>query len=1154
MKFKVEPEIFQKFPGVRIGVLVVLGMDNSKGGKAIEKLLREEEKIQNTKLANSDFNVIPETAGWKEIYRRFGSNPRDFRSSVESLLRRARTGNPLPLINPLVDLYNYLSIKHYLPAGAEDLDKIVGDISLKFAEGTEKGKYIGSDEVLVCDKGEVIYADEKGFICRKWNWREGDRTKIEVDTKNVALVFEALPDVSDERFITAMNEAEKLILGNLGNEGDIKILTKILSRKENSFEIDFITGTKAKKVDTDDEITPKNPKLPKIPKAKSSDAPFSNLIDKFGLSYQLAESLAKVINQSLNISLKPEEITLDHPKNPSFGDYSTNVAMIIGKTINGQKNMLDNLEWLVKKIDKNNFEDYPEAVPVGSLSAEVQKTILATTNLVYLKPRVYAKICGWWKKFPGHPELLSVLGYLPLICYQPNCVLQDKNNNNYLFAFEIKHFGVLIIEVDREKERNEIVTGFFLEEGRLKSYKKVWEEKESSLEGRRISPLLATRFNIKRAGAGLSSLQESRLYYKKLDKESQAKLLIYEEKLNPSQISVRLIREWQKDLPKEVEKLETVDGFLNIWLNNGYLISYLDEVLTSNNDYGKNNVLKGKKILLEHTSPNPQTTIMLGHLRNNFLGMTSANLLKNAGAKVKLDCIVNDRGVHICRSMWGYLVFANKDCGLTKKELIDFKQVSLIRSHLACLQGETLQVGLWRKMISQWINNPNDWWTPEELGLKPDHANLTWYVLGSQAYKEIEGVEAQVHEILREWEVNEPSVRKLWKTIIGWSEEGYAETYKKIGSHHDKYWYESDHWQEGKDIVENGLQHGVFKLGDIDSKNGKQPIVTDLSKDGLTDTVVIKSDGTGLYMTQDLALTRLKIKAFPSDLYIWDIGAEQTIYFQQLFTVIDKLGIAKRGQLFHLAYALINFKGGGKMSTRSGNVVMADETLDLLKQRTLEIIAGSNQVNRGDLTKKELDKLVETIAVGAVKYALLKYGRETTMQFDIDESLSLTGNSGPYLQYTYSRCQSVIRKACGISANLTNWTNLTNTYNTEELTLLRTIYQFPEVVLQATKELAPNLICNYLFDLAQKFNVFYDKHRILRTSDQLSVISDQGAVIGNQRTVIGGREKTNSPQTTDHQSLVTDNQQAIRLALTSAVGQVIKNGLNLLGIESPERM
>lgn len=576
--------------------------------------------------------------------------------------------------------------------------------------------------------------------------------------------------------------------------------------------------------------------------------------------------------------------------------------------------------------------------------------------------------------------------------------------------------------------------------------------------------------------------------------------------LSPWDFANAIVNSWRTaGLPEYVGKVDIAQpGFINIWLQNDTLIKQMSQVLKEKEEYGRLDILKGKKILLEHTSPNPQTTIMLGHLRNNFLGMSVANILTGLGAKVTKDCIVNDRGVHLCRAIWGYLVFGRKKSGLAKAAVLDFK--SLAEADLKkIISGVN-----WQDLLADWQKKKSVWYQPEDLKLKPDHANLIWYVLGSRSYEFSEKVKKQVEEILLAWEAEDRSVRQIWKQILAWSAKGYEQTYQRVGSIHDWVWYESDHYQKGKEIVDLGLKKKVFR-------KSEGAIVTDLSKYALSDTVVAKSDGTALYLTQDLALTRLKITKFPSDLYIWDIGMEQALYLKQLFAICEQLGFESRDKLLHLSFALINFKGGGKMSTRKGDVVKADEILDELKNRALEIIKSSNQELRGKLSQNQLDLLAEKVAVGAIKYSLLKFSRETTIYFDIDESLALEGNSGPYLQYTYSRCQSVLKKSKKKSFALGTIEKLSDlNISGSEFLLLRTIYYFPEVILKAGESYAPNLICNYLFDLAQKYNLFYNKYPILKAKP--TKLAD------------------------------------FRLSLTASVGQVIKNGLTLLGIETPSRM
>lgn len=571
-------------------------------------------------------------------------------------------------------------------------------------------------------------------------------------------------------------------------------------------------------------------------------------------------------------------------------------------------------------------------------------------------------------------------------------------------------------------------------------------------------------------------------------------------------------------LPFFIGKIEVAPpGFINFWLTSDYLINQAYEVLRRKEKFGKSEILLGKKILLEHTSPNPQTTIMLGHLRNNFLGMTTARILEFIGAKVIKDCVVNDRGIHICKALWGYLVFAHKKSGLTKTQLKRFREITSQQIKKVIAQKN------WEELLEKWKKTPKSWLTYKDLRLKPDHANLRWYVLGSRAYEISQKVKRQVEDMLLDWEkeaeiYSSPRRAKrgnlliLWQKILSWSADGYAQTYKRVGSSHDWVWYESDHYKLGKEMVKIGLKRGVFR-------RSEGAVVTNLSKYNLPDTVVEKADGTALYITQDLALTKLKCGKFPSDFYIWCIGEEQSLYFKQLFAVCEQLKIARREKLFHLSYSLINFKGGGKMATRKGDVVMADEILEELKNRALEIIKNSNQELRGCFSAQQMETLAEKVALGALKYSLLKFARETTIYFDIDESLALEGNSGPYLQYTYARIQSVLRKSKipNLKSKVPTLKSEFLKLNSEENGLLRTIYKFPEIILESARDFAPNLVCNYLYDLAQRFNLFYNKWPILNPPE--------------------GEEK-----------------RVFRLILAIAVGQIIKNGLELLGIECPPRM
>ncbi len=581
-------------------------------------------------------------------------------------------------------------------------------------------------------------------------------------------------------------------------------------------------------------------------------------------------------------------------------------------------------------------------------------------------------------------------------------------------------------------------------------------------------------------------------------KAQSSKLKSISQNSNPRQIAEEIVKKLKEknkqslaksefgNLKSIIDKIEVAGpGFINFWLKPDVLVDNLMQIASEKEKYGTSTIGKGKTWGIEHTSPNPNKAMHLGHLRNNVTGMAIANIAEASGYKVVRDCIDNDRGIAIAKLMWGYLKFAKKD----GKETED---------------------------IDYWFTHQNEWQTPEELKLRPDRFVDQLYVKGASDFETGKEIEEKVRKIVVDWEAKDEKTWVLWKKVLGYSYEGQELTLKRLGNKWDKVWHEHEHYQAGKDLVELGLKKGVFK-------KSEGAIVTDLTKYKLPDTVVIKKDGTALYITQDLALTKLKKETFKADKLFWVIGPEQSLAMKQVFAVCEQLGIGKLADFVHLAYGYMSLKGQGKMSSRLGNVIYIDELLDLAKAKVKKIMDGS------DFKPAEMDKISESVGVGAVKYSILRVGRLQDMAFDINESVSIEGNSGPYLQYTVARTNSVLAKSEAYVQGRSLHVEYSN-LNGEELLVLRSLVRFSEVITVAAKTYSPNLLCNYLYDLAQKYNGFYNKHRIIE---------------GTRHEAIGNSGETSA------QSLIPS---AFRLALTAATGQVLKNGLKLLGMESPERM
>lgn len=528
----------------------------------------------------------------------------------------------------------------------------------------------------------------------------------------------------------------------------------------------------------------------------------------------------------------------------------------------------------------------------------------------------------------------------------------------------------------------------------------------------------------------------------------------------------RLVEKGIKEICEKVEVIKP--GFINFFIRKEVWLKELDLIRGMKDKYGKSEWGNGKKWNIEHTSPNPNKAMHLGHLRNNLTGMAIANIWEELGIEVLRDCVYNNRGIAIAKLMWGYLKFGRKD----GKEITD---------------------------IDYWADFENEWWSPDEMEVRPDKFVDKFYILGADDFKENKETENKVRRMVVDWEEGRENNWRLWKKVLTYSYEGQNLTLSRLGSRWDKIWYEHEHYKRGKELVEKGLKRGIFK------KTDDGAVVTDLEKEfGLSDTILIKNDGTSLYITQDLALTKLKKETLGADKLFWMIGPEQSLAMKQVFAVCTQLGIGKFEDFIHLPYGYISISGMGKMSSRTGNVVYIDDLLDMVKKAIKE------EIKIEEFSDNELDEIAEKLALGAVKYSILKIGRLTDMDFNIEKSIALDGDSGVYVNYSFARGMAILTRSSKKELEkISKWEGIEES----ERQIMAWLARYPEIVFKAGLEYSPNLIATYIYELCQRFNSFYNKEKVI------------------------GSEKERE-----------------RLALVEAFLEVVRNGMRLLGIELVQQM
>ena len=552
----------------------------------------------------------------------------------------------------------------------------------------------------------------------------------------------------------------------------------------------------------------------------------------------------------------------------------------------------------------------------------------------------------------------------------------------------------------------------------------------------------------------------------------------------PAQVAQEIGEKLMADGSQLIAKFNAVQGFLNLSISDAFWVEQL-QTIDADEHYGRFNYPNGKNdqmvngqmehplMMVEYSSPNTNKPLHLGHVRNNLLGYSIAQIQEANGWKVVKTNIVNDRGIHICKSMLAWLKFGN---------------------------GET----------------------PESSGKKGDHLIGDYYVRFDKEYKaqiaeliaagkdeETAKREAplmlEAQEMLRKWEANDPEVRALWAKMNEWVYAGFDETYRRMGVAFDKIYYESNTYLEGKSEVEKGLASGAFYRREDGS------VWADLTKDGLDEKLLLRSDGTSVYMTQDIGTAKLRFQDYPIDKMVYVVGNEQEYHFKVLSILLDRLGFPFGKELVHFSYGMVELPNG-KMKSREGTVVDADELMDKMIADAREISKDKVNTLQG-ITEEEANEIARKVGLGALKYFILKVDPRKNMLFNPAESIDFNGNTGPFIQYTYARIQSVLRKSEALSAQeKMEEVSL----DPKELALIQRLCEYPSVVRTAGDDFSPAVLCNYAYALACDFNSFYH---------DLSILNEQDL-----------------------------QKRALRLLLAKNVAKVLRSAMALLGIEMPERM
>ena len=540
------------------------------------------------------------------------------------------------------------------------------------------------------------------------------------------------------------------------------------------------------------------------------------------------------------------------------------------------------------------------------------------------------------------------------------------------------------------------------------------------------------------------------------------------------------IGQYLQDKCSAVASFNVVKGFLNLVIAQSAWLQLLADI-DANPKYGEKKADDNSPlVMIEYSSPNTNKPLHLGHVRNNLLGWSLAKIMEANGNKVVKTNIVNDRGIHICKSMLAWLKYGNGETPETSGKKGDH----LIGDYYVAFDKH------YREQVKQLTAQ----YTSEGIGEEE----------AEKKAKEEAPLIKEAHEMLVKWEQNDPEVRALWEKMNNWVYAGFDETYKALGVGFDKIYYESQTYLKGKAKVEEGLAKGLFERHDDNS------VWADLTNEGLDQKLLLRSDGTSVYMTQDIGTAEMRFKDYPIDKMIYVVGNEQNYHFQVLSILLDRLGFKWGKELVHFSYGMVELPNG-KMKSREGTVVDAD---DLIATMIADAKQTSEELGKfNDMTDEERSEIARIVGLGALKYFILKVDARKNMLFNPEESIDFNGNTGPFIQYTYARIRSIMRKAAELNVE---GGDVSAELSQKEIDLIQKMSDYAGAVEQAGKDYSPSGIANYCYELTKEFNQFYHDYSILKEEDA--------------------------------------QKRAVRLRIAANVAKIISNGMALLGIEVPERM